>query len=154
VARLLDHECYRLLKPVMLEPVLQHIGRIEWVDTASKCASINNLDRPLPLEFQWLLRTLSLGGKTERHFLRKLAPKQGIAPHIDDWIPEEKDWRRFQVPLVSHPDILMRWPDDGIEVHLEPGFLYEVRFDRMHEVVNPTDCERIHLQIDQVDATI
>jgi hypothetical protein len=112
------------------------------------------MDQPSPIELQMLLRSLRLGGRTERCFGRKLMPHQGIAPHIDDWIPAEKDWRRFQLPLVSHPDIIMRWPDDGIQVHLEPGFLYEVRFDRLHEVVNPTDCERTHFQIDQVGATI
>jgi hypothetical protein len=81
--------------------------------------------------------------------VRKLGPHQGMAPHVDQWMPKEADWHRYQVPLVTHPDIVMRWPDDGIEVHLMPGRLYEIRFDRLHEVVNPTPYERIHLQIDQ-----
>ncbi len=101
-----------------------------------------------------MLNCLRLGGKTERVFFRKLPPYQGIAAHVDDWIPEEADWRRFQVPLVSDPEIKMRWPDEGVETHLQPGFLYEVRFDRKHEVVHNADCSRIHMQIDQIDATI
>lgn len=48
----------------------------------------------------------------------------------------------------------MRWPDDGVEEYLEPGFLYEVRIDRTHEVVNEADVPRVHLQVDQVNATI
>mgnify|MGYP001577012541 FL=1 len=55
---------------------------------------------------------------------------------------------------MSHPDIVMRWPDDEVEVHLAPGYLYEVRYDRLHEVVNTTASARIHLQIDQIGATI
>ena len=96
---------------------------------------------------------LELGGKTERILLRKLRPRQGMAPHVDDWMDAEKDWHRFQVPIVSNPAVRMRWPDDGVDVHLAPGNLYEVRFDRIHEVVNDWDGERIHLQIDQTGAT-
>lgn len=97
---------------------------------------------------------LNLGGFTQRLLLRKLGPRQGMAPHVDTWMAAEADWRRFHVPLVSNPMIRMRWPDDGVDTWLEPGWLYEVRFDRLHEVVNPTDCERVHLQIDQQGATI
>ena len=79
----------------------------------------------------------------------------GIGLHIDTWIAERGlDVRRFQVPITTHPDIVMRWPDDGIEVHLEPGWVYEVRHDRIHEVVNDTDTDRIHIQVDQMGATV
>jgi hypothetical protein len=101
-----------------------------------------------------LVESLDLGGTLARAVLRRLSPRQSIPPHVDDWMPAEADWRRFQVPLITHPDVVMRWPDDGVSVHLEPGFLYEVRYDRAHEVVHGAECERIHLQIDQVDATI
>lgn len=99
-----------------------------------------------------------LGGKPRRRFCRKLLARENIVPHIDEhiWIVKAgRDFRRFQVPVVTHPDIVMRWlaPDD-VEVHLEPGWVYEVRHDRMHEVVNPTDTDRIHIQIDQMGATI
>ena len=95
---------------------------------------------------------LNLGGETHRVFLRKLENGQCIPPHIDSWVP--KGWSRFHIPLISHSDIKMRWPMDNIEVHLEPGYLYEVRVDRLHEVINPTNCERIHIQIDQINTTI
>jgi hypothetical protein len=107
-----------------------------------------------PPEVHALIGALDLGGHLARAVIRKLTPRQSIPPHVDAWMPQEANWRRFQVPLVSHPDIRMRWPDDGVDVYLEPGYLYEVRFDRMHEVVHGADVERIHLQVDQVDATI
>ncbi len=72
-----------------------------------------------------------------------------MAPHIDTFLAGEADWRRFQVPLISHPDIRMCWPNEGVDVHLAPGNLYEVRFDILHEVTNPTNTTRTHLQIDQ-----
>jgi hypothetical protein len=70
-------------------------------------------------------------------------------------MPAELDWRRFQLPIVTHPDILMRWPDDDVEAHLAPGILYEVNYSRTHEVINnQNEVDRIHLQIDQIDSTI
>lgn len=95
-----------------------------------------------------------LGGETHRFLFRKLLPRQSIGPHIDKILPEEYDWRRFQLPLITDPKIVMRWPDDGQELHLEAGTLYEVRADRTHEIVNGADVERLHLQIDQVRATV
>ena len=47
----------------------------------------------------------------------------------------------------------MRWPAADVEVYLEPGFLWEVRVDCEHEVINDADVERIHIQIDQAGAT-
>lgn len=108
----------------------------------------------LPGAFGEFVKSLNLGGETRRMLLRKLKPRQGMAPHVDTWMPSEADWRRFQVPIVTHPEVIMRWPEDGVSVHLEAGFVYEVRYDRLHEVVNGADCDRIHLQIDQINATI
>lgn len=152
--RLGSDECYRVVKPVDLSPMLRVVDRLEFIDSNGTCAWVTKPGSVAPQELLNLVNGLGLGGTTKRMFCRKLGPHQGIAPHVDDWIPQEKDWRRFQLPLVSNPEIKMRWPDDGVEVHLAPGFLYEVRFDRKHEVVNETDSERIHIQIDQVDATI
>jgi hypothetical protein len=151
---LAEHEVYRRIKPVDLAPVLGVIHTLEFSDSGGVCAWVTKQGSVAPPELVRLIHSLQLGGQTRRCFCRKLMPHQGIPAHVDKWMPQELHWRRFQIPLVSHPDIKMRWPDDGIEVHLEPGYLYEVRFDRMHEVVNPTDRERIHLQIDQVNATI
>ena len=152
------NKCYRTIKPINIGPVLSIMDRLNFVGVGGtspgkyKCDVV--LASHFPPEIKDLIANLGLGGELARAVVRKLGPRQSIPPHVDAWMPAEADWRRFQVPLVSHPDIKMRWPDDGVDVHLEPGFLYEVRFDRRHQVVNPTDTERTHLQIDQVNATI
>lgn len=147
-------EVCKRIKPVDLGPVLKVIDRLEFADSGGKCAWVTKQGSVAPVELMALVNGLGIGGTTKRLFCRKLTPRQGIAPHVDDWMPEELLWRRFHVPLVTHPDIRMRWPADGVDVHLEPGWLWEVRFDRMHEVVHNADCDRIHIQIDQVNATI
>ncbi len=157
-----EEEVYRQIKPIDISPVLAIIDKLPFFlanpggsrDDPKKMPCFVVLQRQFPKEVTELLDSLELGGELARAVIRKLAPHQGIPPHIDEWMPQEASWRRFQVPLISHPDIKMYWPDDGVEVHLEPGYLYEVRFDRLHSVVNPTDCVRTHLQIDQIDATI
>lgn len=151
-------ECYRAIKPVAIGPVLSAMDRLSFVGVGGSSPEKYKCDVVLaahfPPEVLALISGLGLGGTLARAVIRRLAPKQGIPPHVDAWMPAEADWRRFQVPLVTHPSIVMRWPEDGVEVHLAAGNLYEVRFDRIHEVVNNADIERIHLQIDQVDATI
>jgi hypothetical protein len=153
-------QCYQVCKPVNLEPVLAILDRLpfDFVNKGStdvyKTPSRVVLPHKFPTELKQLIADLGLGGRPGRHMIRELGPRQSIAPHIDAWMPSEVDWRRFQLPITSHPDIVMRWPDDGVSVHLAPGWLYEVRFDRTHEVIHGADCARLHLQIDQVDATI
>ena len=151
---LLSHEVYKRIKPLNIDPVLRVIDKLKFIDSNGKCAWVTAPDSQAPSELLDLVRSAGLGGIYKRMFCRKLMPKQGIAPHIDDWMPNEINWRRFHIPLISHPDIKMRWPNDNIELHLAPGYLYEVRYDRLHEVVNPTEFERIHIQIDQENATI
>lgn len=151
-------ECYRAIKPVDLGPILPLMDRLPFVSVGGSSAEKYKCDVVLsshfPPELRALIAGLELGGELARAVVRRLCPHQSIPPHVDQWMPAQADWRRFQVPLVSHPDIVMRWPDDDVAIHLAPGFLYEVRFDRLHEVINLTDVARTHLQIDQVNATI
>lgn len=147
-------EVYRRIAAVDITPVLAALDTFRFIDTGKCTAWVTNHTAPQPEALAAMVDGLGLGGTRMRLFCRKLMPRQGIAPHVDAWIPADQHWRRFQVPLVTHPEIVMRWPDDGVSVHLEPGWLYEVRYDRMHEVVNETDSERIHVQIDQMGATI
>jgi len=148
----------RQIKPVEIGPVLPLLDRLGFIGVGHSDPRKYRCDVLLrahfPPELEQLLASLELGGETARAVLRKLHPRQSIPQHVDAWMPAEAAWRRFQVPLTSHPDIVMRWPDDGVTMHLAPGFLYEVRFDRPHEVIHNADVERIHLQVDQVDATI
>lgn len=155
---LLEREVYRQIKPVDIGPALQVLPTLQFMSVGLskpdqyKCDVV--LRSHFPPEVNALIESLDLGGETARAVIRRLAPRQSIPPHVDAWMPEEADWRRFQVPLISDPEIVMRWPVDGVAAHLAPGFLYEVRFDRTHEVIHGADCERLHLQIDQVGATI
>lgn len=154
-------EVCRALCPVDIGPVLSILDQLPFFT-----ANIGGGDNPrryscdvvlksqFPPTLKEFVANLPLGGEIARVLLRRLAPRQSIPPHIDAWMPQEADWRRFQLPIVTHPDIIMRWPDDGVSVHLEAGTLYEVRFDRVHEVIHGADIARIHLQLDVVDATI
>lgn len=158
--RLQPHECYRDCGPVELGPVLPLLAGLRFVrvnqggtDTRRYPCAVVLADK-FPPELSALVAGLGLGGETARAILRRLDPGQDIPPHVDDWMPAESDWRRFQVPLVTHPAVVMRWPDDGQGLHLAAGRLYEVRYDRTHEVVNAAGVERIHLQVDQVGATV
>ena len=158
---MLDGPVYRRIGAVDISALLAVLPQLQFVavnttstDPGKSPCLVVPPGSPLPPAIPAFVGGLGLGGATKRILIRKLGPRQGMPPHVDQWMPGEANWRRFQVPLVSHPDILMRWPNDGVEVHLAPGFLYEVRFDRLHEVVNPTDVARVHLQVDQIEATI
>lgn len=153
---LAESECYKRIKPLNLAPTLAKIDLLKFVDSKGVCAWVSDPSASAPEELLQLVRSCNLGGRYHRVFCRKLMPLQSIAPHVDnhEWL-RNGNYRRFQIPLVSDPAITMRWPEDGVEVYLEPGYLYEVRYNRLHEVVNLSpNVERIHIQIDQENATI
>lgn len=160
MAGLDETQCYKAIKRIDISdvrpvveacdfPQIRHRGNYEG-DLI--CGIIRQ--SALPAAVVSFVDGLGLGGEVGRAVLRQLSAHQGIPRHTDAWMPGEMNWRRFQVPMVTHPDIVMRWPDDDEEVHLEAGWLWEVRYDRPHEVINPTDRRRIHLQVDQISATI
>ena len=148
-------ELYKKIKPLNIQPVLRVIDKLAFKNSEGVCAWVSDPEVQAPSELLRLVESCGLGGTYKRVFCRKLMPRQGISPHIDDhdWI-KAGNYRRFQIPLVSHPDIVMRWPDEDKEVYLEPGYLWEVNFSKKHEVVNNADVMRIHVQIDQLNATI
>ena len=85
-------------------------------------------------------------GPSSRGDLRKVPPNGAITPHRD--MNVGKDERRIHWPLVSHPDIKMIWPEEGVELHLVPGQVYEVNPHQLHTIVNPTSVDRVHLVLD------
>lgn len=100
------------------------------------------------------VQSLGLKGKVFVVNCRMLPAGQGIPLHTD---PKTYAYagvveRRFHVPLVTHPGVTMRWPGEGIEAHLEAGWLYEVRFDVPHEIVHRAPVDRVHIQINTVEA--
>ena len=85
-------------------------------------------------------------GRVNFTVVRKLPAYQGIPPHIDPATGINAG-RRYHVPLVTHPLVTMRWPDDGEEHHLEAGWLYEVDYTRLHEIVHRAPVDRVHVQV-------
>lgn len=89
----------------------------------------------------------SLGFKPSYRILRKLPAYQGIPAHRD----EVKNGgsvhygTRYHVPLITHPDVFMRFPDDGTQVHMEAGYLYRFDHSRTHEVVHLAPVDRVHV---------
>lgn len=160
--RLRDDQCVQVVRAVDVAPVVAVLGALPFMSinyhldgtdpNKPPCDVV--LENKFPPEVRAFVSDLGLGGTTGRLLIRRLQPGYGIPLHTDAWMPGEINWRRFQVPLVSDPAIVMRWPDDDVSIHLAPGHLYEVRYDRPHEVLNPTATARTHLQIDQVNATI
>ena len=158
--RLSAGESYRRIKPVDISGVLPLLDGLPWfhVNQEGKTPDAYGCDvvlkQQFPAQVFEVIDSLALGGTLARAVLRRLEPRQSIPLHVDTWMPAGMDWRRFQVPLVSDNFVVMQWSDDGRAVWLEPGFLWEVRYETPHEVVNCSDAPRIHLQIDVVDATI
>lgn len=156
-----DDQMYQIVAQVDVAPLLPIIDSLPWLginghltgDPNRPPCSVVLSDKFSP-EIHAFMSGLGLGGRLGRAVLRRLAPGQHIPAHVDAWMPGEMNWRRFQVPITTHPDVIMRWPDEAVSVHLEPGNVYEVRYDRTHEVVQGASVSRVHLQIDQIDATI
>ena len=155
-------QCCQIVGPVDVAPVLAVLAELPFFginyhldgSDPNKPACDVVLEAKFPPSLKAWVAGLGLGGKTGRVIMRRLPAHKGIPAHVDDWMPGEMNWRRFQIPIVTHPDIRMRWPGDEVDVHLAVGSIYEVRYDRLHEVVNPTPVRRVHMQLDQIGATI
>jgi hypothetical protein len=114
---------------------------VEFVDTGGSNGCIASPD--------WLpefVASLDLGN-IDLALLRSLPPGRNIPPHIDTVRGRGNRGRRYHVPLVTHPLVTMRWPDDGEEHHLEAGWLYEVDYTRLHEIVQGAPVDRVHVQV-------
>lgn len=122
---------------------LRELPRTEFVDTGG---SNGHIARP-PWLFDFVL-SLALGD-VFYSVVRKLPAFQGIPAHIDEQMssPSVNIGHRYHVPLVTHPLVTMRWPDDDEEHHLEAGWLYEVDYTRLHEIVHRAPVDRIHVQV-------
>lgn len=140
--------CNRI-RQVNIEEALTLLPEVHFVDTRGTNGWIAR-----PSWVQDFVSGLHLGGKAVRALLRLLPAGQGIPLHIDEPMFGNKSERRFHVPLVTHPDVVMRWPDDNVEVHLEAGWLYEVDYSRRHEIVHRASIGRVHLQVNVVGAEV
>lgn len=134
-------ELCRKVRPVDISSALHELPATVFVDTGG---SNGHLAKPAWLDD--FIATLELG-PVHSAWLRKLPPGQGIPPHIDTQRGRANLGKRCHVPLVTHPLVTMRWPDDGEEHHLEAGWLYEVDYTRRHEIVNRAPIDRVHVQV-------
>lgn len=133
-------ELCRKIRAVDIAAVLRRLPLVTFVDSGG---SNGHLAQP-----DWL-GSFAAGldlGRVNHAIVRKLPAYQGIPPHIDPQTGMNAG-RRYHVPLVTHPLVTMRWPDDDYEEHLEAGWLYEVDYTRLHEIVNRAPVDRIHIQV-------
>lgn len=126
-------------------------ARVRWTSLGSRTPSI----------MAWLHRQQDPGwwGGMERVRLLRMAGRTGkpgrLGRHSDisDRAAGTMDGQvvRFHIPLVTHPDIVMRcWDLDGRErvEHLERGRCYYLDARKPHAVTNPTPVDRVHLVVD------
>jgi len=137
---------HRKIKPVDVSVAIVKLVGVTWRDTGGTNGWLAD---PLPEWALELAKSLRLDGVILSVCLRKLPAGQGIPLHVD---PKQHQSakvieRRYHVPLVTHPLVTMRWPDEGEEVHMEAGWLYEVRIDRPHEIVHRGPVDRVHLVV-------
>ena len=131
----------RKIRPVDITAVLEELPAVEFVDTGGSNGCIAH-----PPWLDYFVASLDLG-RVLLAVCRKLPPGRGIPPHIDTVRGKANLGRRYHVPLVTHPLVTMCWPEDGEEHHLEAGWLYEVDYTRLHEIVNRAPVDRVHVQI-------
>src|SRR5689334_8950684 len=131
------------LRRVDISQALRELPSTVFVDTGG---SNGHIARPYWLE--GFVAPLKLGTVILAQ-IRKLPAYQGIPAHIDSpsMNPALNAGRRYHVPLITHPLVTMRWPEDGEEHHLEAGWLYEVDYTRLHEIVHRAPVDRVHVQI-------
>lgn len=133
----------RRIRQIDISAALAALPSTEFRDTGGSNGHI--------AEPEWLdefVASLELGGDVLYRVLRKLPAFQGIPAHIDaERMSPVNAGRRYHVPLVTHPLVTMRWPEDGEEHHLEAGWLYEVDYTRLHEIVHRAPIDRVHVQV-------
>lgn len=89
----------------------------------------------------------SLGKPVFRTRLLYMNPKQCYSIHKDP-LP------RFHLPVITHPQCLMCFPDHKIMQFLLPGESYLVNTMHRHTFINCSDFYRVHLVAVTDDATI
>jgi len=79
--------------------------------------------------------------------ITRLMPGGIISDHIDTMPPGVVPyWQRYQVPLISGPDVIFRCGDDRIS--MQPGCAYWFNNQITHSVNNYGNTERLSMLID------
>lgn len=140
--------CYRKICRLDISRPLDLLPTVQFVDTGGPNGWLSFPPPQWALDF---IDSLSPPGRVVYPMLRKLPAFQNLPPHKDTYGNLANTGRRMHVPLVSHPDVTMRWPDDGVEVWLEPGWLWEVNFLKLHEVRHRAEVDRVHLHFNVLE---
>lgn len=134
----------RKIRPVDINLALALLPNTHFIDTGGTNGWI-----AYPEWLPSFVESLQLEELVTYSVCRKLPAWQGIPPHVDHGRDGD---RRYHVPLVTHPSVIMRWPEEDVSVHLEAGFLYEVCFSELHEIVHRAPVDRIHVQVNVTGA--
>ena len=142
--------CYKELGTFDLGPLVEMVDNVPWKAEYRNPYSVACLrvhTAALSEEYKKLIRSYSdRYGKMIRCDIRKVPPNGEITPHTDPNVEEGE--RRLHWPILSHPNIKMIWPKADDELYMEPGHLYEVNPHQLHQVLNPTKVDRVHLMVD------
>jgi hypothetical protein len=87
----------------------------------------------------------SFGVVWSRSRFMRLSARSNVPEHADTsyhWFQRV----RMHIPVVTWPEVRFRCGDET--VHMAPGEAWLFDNWRRHSVVNPTDCERVHLVAD------
>jgi hypothetical protein len=85
------------------------------------------------------------GIRLGRAMITKLSPGKSITPHVDSG-SHAAYYDRYHLCLQSSPGCLFR--GDNEQVSMQPGELWWFQNQSMHEVVNNSTVDRIHLIVD------
>jgi len=96
-----------------------------------------------PLVFQLMARVE--GERLGRVLITKLAPGGRITPHVDSGDHAEY-YERFHVVLQASPGCIFRAGDE--QVQMKTGECWWFQNKEMHEVINNSAEDRIHLIVD------
>jgi len=144
--------CYKELGTFDLAPLIEMLDHISWRAEYKNPYSVGCfrvLAPDMPEKYRELVGAYAEKyGTMVRCDVRKVPANGEITPHRDEQV--KADEHRLHWPLVSHPDIKMSWPEHDLELHLEPGHLYEVNPHQLHTVINPTKVDRVHLMVDVI----
>lgn len=137
--------CYRKIRPVDISGILRLLPEVKFEDTGGPNGWIAR-----PAWMAGFIESLNPEGRVTFTLLRKLPPFQNLPPHVDSYNNVPNIGKRFHVPLLTHPEVVMRWPNDDVEVHLEAGWLWEVCYTKLHEVAHRASVDRVHLHFNVV----
>jgi hypothetical protein len=68
-----------------------------------------------------------------------------ILPHRDDFGAAQAKSLHCHIPLITHPDAIMGFPEHNLREHMITGHLYSMDASEVHYVDNDSQTDRIHL---------